>query len=82
MDDPLGPGGGFTAKQKQGQKDWVGGVRLLAHGIGLLDTALADAVNGKTGAARSELVNAQKALAAGNALGTKGDKLLGLPTND
>lgn len=68
--------------QKQGQADWVGGVREVARGIGLFDTALKDAVNGKAAAAKAELVKAQKALAAGNALGTKGDKLLGLPSSD
>lgn len=68
--------------QKTGQTDWVGGVRELARGIGLVDTALKDAVDGNKTAAMAELVKAQKALTAGNALGTKGDKLLGLSTND
>lgn len=60
------------SKQKQGQKDRVGGVRELAQGIGLLDTALKDAVDGKAAAAKTELVKAQKALNDGNALGTEG----------
>lgn len=70
------------SKQKQGQKDWVGGVREVAHGIGLLDTALQDAVNGKAAAAKAELVKAEKALNAGDALGVKGDMLLGLSSGD
>lgn len=68
--------------QRQGQSDWVGGVRELSRGIGLFDTALTDAVNGKLAAARMELVKAEKALKAGDAMGTEGDKLLGLPTSD
>jgi len=70
------------ATQKQGQKDWVEGVREVAHGIGLLDTALTDAVHGKGSAAKAELVKAEKALNAGDAIGTKGDKLLGLSPSD
>jgi len=69
------------AKQKQGQKDWVDGVRELAQGIGMLDAALADAVKGNKAAAKSALTKAQKELVAGNNLGAKGDKLLGLPTS-
>jgi hypothetical protein len=70
------------AQQKQGQKDWVGGVRDLAQGIGFLDVALKDAIDGNGSAAKTELAKAQKALSAGDALGTKGDELLGLPTDD
>jgi len=70
------------SEQRQGQKDWVGGVRELAHGVGLLDVALKDAVDGNKTAAKTELIKAEKALTAANALGTKGDRLLGLPTKD
>lgn len=70
------------ATQKQGQKDWVEGVREVAHGIGLLDTALTDAVDGKDAAAKAEAIKAQKALNAGDVVGTEGDKLLGLSPSD
>lgn len=70
------------SEQNQGQKDWVGGVSEVAHGIGLLDTALQDAVDGTAAAAKAGLVKPEKALNAGDALGVKGDLLLGLPSGD
>ena len=69
-------------RQKQGQEDWVQGVRELARGLGQLDTGLQDVVNGKTAAAKAALTKAERTLSAANARGSKGDKLLGLPTND
>jgi len=70
------------AKQKQGQNDWVDGLREAATGMGMLNTALQDALDGKAAAAKTLLAKGQKGLDAGNALGDKGDRLLGLPTSD
>jgi hypothetical protein len=71
-----------TPRQKAGQKDWVGGVRGLAHGFAQLVIALKDVEHGNKTAARAEAVTAQKTLDKANSLGEKGDRLLGLPTSD
>lgn len=71
-----------TPSQKTGQKDWVNGVRMGASGIGYLVTELNAVVRGDKTAAKTAATKAVKLLDAGNALGDKGDKLLGLPNND
>jgi hypothetical protein len=70
------------ARQKQGQRDWVNGAREFASGLGEFLTGFNDLRAGKTADAKRELLKADKTLKAGNALGSKGDKLLGLPTRD
>jgi len=71
-----------SARQKRGQRDWVAGMREGARGIGQFDTAIKDLMAGKKAMAKREATKAEKTLKAGNALGSKGDKLLGLPTRD
>jgi hypothetical protein len=71
-----------TSSQKAGQRDWVKGGRLLADGLGGLAAGLNDVVHGKTSAAKSALARAQRNLDAADAIGEKGDRLLGLPTSD
>jgi hypothetical protein len=71
-----------SARQKSGQRDWVNGMREGARGIGQFETGIKDLLAGKKTDAKQEVVRAEKTLKAGNALGSKGDKLLGLPTRD
>ena len=71
-----------SAQQTAGQKDWVGGVRELARGFTQLSTALRDVVSGDRTAAQREAVTALKTVKAGERLGVKGDRLLGLPSSD
>lgn len=71
-----------SARQKSGRRDWVNGMREGARGIGQFDTGIKDLLAGKKTDAKREVVKAEKTLKAGNALGSKGDKLLGLPTRD
>lgn len=70
------------AKQEQGQKDWVTGVRDLARGIGQFDTGLQDVIDHKTAAGKAELTKATHTLATANTVGDKGKKLLGIPAGD
>jgi hypothetical protein len=67
------------AKQKQGQRDWVRGVRDLGRGIGQLDRGLQLVIHNKEAAGKRELAKADKTVAAATRIGTRGDKLLGLP---
>jgi hypothetical protein len=71
-----------TSAQAAGQKDWVAGARGVARGIGMLVIAFRDIEHGKDAAAKAEALNALKTVKAGAATGTKGDKLLHLPTGD
>ena len=71
-----------TARQPMGKKDWVAGVRDLARGFSLLVVALTDIEHGHKAAAKAEAVAAQKLVTTGNAIGARGDRLLGLPTSD
>jgi hypothetical protein len=71
-----------NARQKQGQRDWVHGAREFANGLGEFDAGFRDLAAGKTADAKRELLKAERTLKAGNALGSRGDKLLGLPTSD
>jgi len=71
-----------SAQQKQGQRDWVDGVREVARGIGQFDTGIRDLIAGNKAAAKRELRKAERTVKAGNAIGTKGDRLLHLPTSD
>jgi hypothetical protein len=75
-------GASATAGQKTGQKDWVSGVRTLSTGIGYLVTELNDAVHNNNAAAKTAARKAEKLIIAGNTIGAKGDKLLGLSTSD
>jgi hypothetical protein len=68
--------------QRAGQKDWVDGARELAHGFEQLTVALRDVERGDKTAAKREAVTAIKTIKAGDTLGTKGDRLLDLPSND
>jgi hypothetical protein len=70
------------ATQKQGQKDWVTGVRDLARGIGQFDTGLQDVIDHKTATGKAELKKATRTLATANTVGDRGDKLLGIPASD
>src|SRR6202035_1042325 len=47
-----------TSSGKQGQADWVGGIRKVAKGFGDLNTALSDIKNGNKSAAKPELKQA------------------------
>jgi dihydroxyacetone kinase-like predicted kinase len=71
-----------SAMQRAGQKDWVDGARELAHGFEQLTVALRDVERGDKTAAKREAVTAIKTIKAGDTLGTKGDRLLDLPSND
>ena len=71
-----------TAKQRAGQKDWVDGVRDLGRGFSQLVGALKDIEHGNMSAAKTAALAAQKTIATAEKLGTKGDRLLGLPTTD
>jgi 2,3-bisphosphoglycerate-independent phosphoglycerate mutase len=71
-----------TAAQKTGQNDWVSGVRTLSKGIGYFVTELNDLVHGNKVSAKVAALKADKLLKAGNASGSKGDRLLGLPPSD
>ena len=71
-----------TTKQRAGQKDWVTGVRDLSHGFSQLVTALKDVEHGNQAAGKKEALAAQRSLNKGNTVGSKGDRLLGLPTSD
>jgi hypothetical protein len=69
------------SRQKQGQKDWVNGVRDIAQGLGTLNVALEDAIHGRATAAKTAELKAENKVEAGDALGTRGDKLLGISPN-
>lgn len=71
-----------TAKQRAGQKDWVAGVRDLSHGLSQLGTALKDIEQGNQAGAKKAVLASQASMKKGNAIGSKGDRLLGLPTSD
>ena len=71
-----------SVRQRRGQRDWVAGMREGARGIGQFDTAIKDVLAGRKATAKREAIKAEKTIKAGNALGSKGDKLLGLPTSD
>jgi len=68
-------------KQRQGRKDWVDGVRDISKGFGVLNSALEDAIHGKAAAAKTAELKAENKVTAGDALGAKGDKLLGISPN-
>jgi hypothetical protein len=72
----------LTAKQKLGQKEWVGGVRELANGFSQFAVELKDIERGDKTAAKQEAIIAKKTIQQGDALGMKGDRALGLPTSD
>jgi hypothetical protein len=71
-----------SSTQKQGQKDWVDGVREVAGGVGAFETGIKDLVAGNKDSAKAAVLKAEKLIKAGNLLSGKGDKLLGLPTKD
>jgi hypothetical protein len=62
-----------------GEKNWVTGVRELAHGFSQLATALKDEQGGNKAAAKREVRAAVKTINAGDALGLKADHELKLP---
>jgi len=69
------------ATQKQGQKDWVDSVRDISKGFGQLNIALEDAIHDKAAAAKKAEAKAENTVAAGDALGAKANKLLGISPN-
>ena len=70
------------AKQRQGKQDWLKGTREQNRGLLQLRTALKSAIAGNKTAFKGEYTKALKTLISGAQLSAKGDKLLGLPTND
>lgn len=70
---------GSTAAGKAGKRDWVKGVRDLAHGFSQLTTALKDIEHGNKSAAQTRAAAALKTIANANALGVKADHELKLP---
>jgi hypothetical protein len=68
-----------SARQRQGKADWIRGSEEQNRAILELITAFKEALADNQ-AAKAEYTKATKLLAAGSALGAKGDKLLGLPT--
>jgi hypothetical protein len=71
-----------SAKQREGKQLWVRGSREENRGILEFHTALQDLIDHKTAEFKTDYVKAAKALVAGAKLGSKGDKLLGLPASD
>jgi cell division protein ZapA (FtsZ GTPase activity inhibitor) len=70
------------ARQRRGKADWVTGVRDLGRGIGQLDSGLTDVIKGRTAAGKALLKRANRTLAAANAIGTRGKRLLGIPAGE
>jgi hypothetical protein len=70
-----------SAKQRQGKADWINGSREQDRGMLELGTALKDALAGNA-ASVAEYNKGLDKIDAGTALGSKGDKLLGLPRDD
>lgn len=68
-----------SARQRTGRNEWVKAARELAHGLTQLQTALRDAEHGNKTAAQAEILKADKTMKAANTLGTKADRLIGLP---
>jgi hypothetical protein len=71
-----------TSRQKQGQREWVTGVRDLTKGFEQLQIELKDLQAGRTSAARAAKAKGERLIKAGEAIGEKGDGLLGLPDSD
>jgi hypothetical protein len=71
-----------SAKQRQGKADWINGSREQDRGLLELGTALKDALAGNGAGSAAEYTKGIAKVNAGTALGSKGDRLLGLPPND
>jgi hypothetical protein len=69
------------ARQRTGRRDWVIGVRDLARGVGQLDGGFRQLLDGRSLAARRDLLRAKHTLRVADAIGTRGDRLLGIPPN-
>jgi hypothetical protein len=67
-----------TPNGKQGQADWVGGIRKLTKGFEDLNTALSDIKNGNKSAAKPELKQAVTLVKQGVVEAKKGKALLGV----
>ena len=67
-----------TSTQKEGQKDWVAGVRGTSTAVGQIITAVQDLARGDKADALVTIHKAEKTEAAAAKLGEKGDKLLGV----
>ena len=71
-----------SAKQRQGKADWLAGSREQDRALLGLGTALEDVLAGNGSASAAAYDKAIKLIDAGSALSAKGDKLLGLPSDD
>jgi uncharacterized phage infection (PIP) family protein YhgE len=67
-----------TSNGKQGEADWVGGIRKVAKGFKDLDTTLSEIKSGNKSAAKSELKQAVTLVKQGAAEAKKGKALLGV----
>jgi hypothetical protein len=71
-----------SSAQKTGRDEWVTGTGFMSIGIGALVAELKDVLHNNLTAARTQLTKEKKFINSGLALRKKGDKLLGLPSED
>ncbi|HTA37048.1 MAG TPA: hypothetical protein VK761_10060 [Solirubrobacteraceae bacterium] len=67
-----------TSKGKQGEADWLGGIRKVAKGFEDLNTTLSDIKSGNKSAAKSELKQAVTLVKQGAVEAKEGKALLGV----
>ena len=71
-----------SSTQRLARRDWTTGVREFATGFFTLDRALRDVSDGNPSQAVSLVAKADKSIRAGEKLGDKADRLLGITTGD
>jgi hypothetical protein len=71
-----------SPRQRQGKADWIKGSKEQIRGLLKVRSAFEDLLAGRKTAFKSDYVKGIKELEAGAHLGSRGDKLLGLPSAD